>query len=237
MHDQLVLPQQLTLDLQLREDATFGNFIVGANNKKLITHLKEITSGQGEFFTYVWGELGLGRSHLLQACCHHATEQEQFSVYIPFKMVHHFEPAIFENLERLSLVCLDDIDVIVTEARWAEALLHLYNRMKDANRHLIVTAKVAPTALQVKLLDLASRLQWGMAFAIQELTDEEKLAALQLRAHSRGILLNEEVGEFLLHRWPRNLAALFDAFDELDRVSLQLQRKITIPFVKKVLGL
>ena len=68
-------------------------------------------------------------------------------------------------------------------------------------------------------------------------SDEEKLQALQLRAKLRGFELPEDVGRFLLKRLDREMRTLFMTLDQLDRASITAQRKLTIPFVKEILGL
>jgi DnaA family protein len=83
--------------------------------------------------------------------------------------------------------------------------------------------------------DLISRLTWGMVFQLQPLSDEEKLQVLIMRADCRGMTLSEEVGKFILNHCPRHMSTLFAALDALDKVSLAVQRKLTIPFVKTVL--
>ncbi len=67
--------------------------------------------------------------------------------------------------------------------------------------------------------------------------DEEKLLALQLRGKLRGFELPEDVGRFLLKRLDREMRTLFMTLDQLDRASITAQRKLTIPFVKEILGL
>jgi DnaA-homolog protein len=83
------------------------------------------------------------------------------------------------------------------------------------------------------LPDLASRLTWGMTFQLHALNDMQKIAALQLRARSRGIELPDEVAQYLIKQVPRDMHTLFAVLERLDEVSLQQQRRLTIPFVKE----
>ncbi|MDE2089589.1 MAG: hypothetical protein KGJ12_06170, partial [Gammaproteobacteria bacterium] len=92
-----------------------------------------------------------------------------------------------------------------------------------------------PAELGLRLPDLVSRLGGGPVYALRALDDEAKLAALRLRAMGRGFELPEEVGRYLLRRCPRELGALFNLLDRLDRASLAAQRRLTIPFIKTVL--
>ena len=76
----------------------------------------------------------------------------------------------------------------------------------------------------------------ALVFQLQQLSDEDKLRALQLRASRRGLNLPDDVGRFILTRGSRSMNALFELLDQLDQASLQAQRKLTIPFLKETLG-
>jgi DnaA-homolog protein len=224
---------QLALPLGLRDDATFDNFYQGVNQHAMQAVIA-CASGEGYPFIYLWGQVGAGRSHLLQAACHLATEKNRSSVYLPLQ-TPDLAPQILQNLEHINVVCIDDIEAIAKDKLWEEALFHLYNRMRDTKQALLIAGNNPPQRLGLLLPDLVSRLAWGVVFQLQVLSDEDKLAALQMRAKLRGLILNDEVGQFLLRRCPRDMPKLFALLETLDRASLQAQRKLTIPFVKSVL--
>jgi len=225
---------QLTLGVGLKDEATFLNYYTGKNTL-LVEELKKSAQGVGERVIYFYGASGQGSTHLLHACCHESNCQGLTSVYIPLASLIDFSPAIFEGLETLNLICIDDIHVIAGKPLWEEAFFHAYNRIHDAGARLIVTANVSPKSLGLTLSDVVSRLSWGIVFQMQSLTDDEKLHVLIMRAERRGMTLSEEVGKFILRHCPRRLSTLFAALDALDKVSLAAQRKLTVPFVKTVL--
>lgn len=229
-----MISNQLTLGVGLKDEATFTNYYAGENGP-LIQELKNAAKGYGERVIYFCGSGGQGCTHLLQACCHEANRNKLSSVYIPLAALIDFSPAIFEGLESLSLVCIDDLHLIAGRPAWEEAFFHAYNRIHDSGQRLIVTANVMPKSLGVALPDVVSRLSWGVVFQLQPLTDKEKLAVLVMRAERRGMTLSEEVGKFILNHCPRHMSTLFAALEALDKTSLAAQRKLTIPFVKFVL--
>lgn len=222
---------QLTLNVRLRDDATLTNFTAGAN-QNLLNYL---TTSTKEKIIYLWGNPGSGRSHLLQAYCHDAYENGLVAMYVPLEEKQKFTSSIFEDSENLDVLCLDDIDAIAGYIEWEEALFHCYNRIQTTSTQLIVSASAAPKFLTWTLPDLQSRLSAAVIFQVQELTDNEKLAALQLRAKLRGMILTKSVAEFLLHHYQRDTQNLFVALEKLDQASLTAKRKITIPFVKETL--
>ncbi|MCW4151157.1 DnaA regulatory inactivator Hda [Halomonas sp. 18H] len=228
-------PAQLPLGVGLRDDATFANFFPGPN-QTLVACLKQQLDITGEPFVYLWGGHGVGRSHLLQAACHAASDQDRRALYLPLEELGHFPPLMLEEVERLDLVAIDDLDKVVGRKRWEEALFHAFNRLRDGGRKLIVAANAPPRQLSVTLPDLASRLTWGMTFQVPGLDDQARLEALRLRAGGRGMELGDDVARYILHRGPRHLEGLFEILETLDRASLSAQRKLTIPFVKQALG-
>lgn len=227
--------QQLPLGFRLRDDATFESFFVAGNSQTLASFL-QVLGGQGEDFLYIWGAEGSGRSHLLQAACHAAPENNKTAVYLPLEQLSTLSPDIFIGLEHTNLVCIDDIEKIAGDAIWEEQLFHLYNRIRASGNRLLVAANSPPAQLDIKLPDLKSRLSWGVVYQLHALDDEQKLAALQLRAQVRGLYLSHSVAKFLLRRCERNMAQLFATLEQLDQASLAKQRRLTIPFVKEILG-
>lgn len=228
-------PAQLPLGVGLRDDTTFGNFLPGGN-AALVAALQRQLDDDGEAFVYLWGGESSGRSHLLQAACHEASDRDARALYLPLEELGHFPPHMLEDIERLDLVVIDDLDAVVGRKRWEEALFHAFNRLRDAGKRLVIAADAPPRQLEIGLADLASRLTWGMTFHIERLDDEGRFEALQLRARMRGMQLPDDVTRYILHRGPRRLAELFESLERLDRASLSAQRKLTIPFVKQALG-
>ncbi|MFP6849574.1 MAG: DnaA regulatory inactivator Hda [Pseudomonas sp.] len=231
-------PIQLPLGVRLRDDATFANYYPGANAAALgyVECLCGADAGWAESLIYLWGGEGVGRSHLLQAACLRFEQRGELAVYLPLAEVAEHGPALLDNLEHCELVCLDDLDAVAGRREWEEALFHLFNRLRDSGRRLLLAANASPRELSIKLADLQSRLTLALVFQLQSLSDEDKLRALQLRASRRGLHLSDEVGRFILTRGERSMNALFELLERLDQASLQAQRKLTIPFLKETLG-
>jgi len=230
-------PRQLSLGLSLDDDATFSNFYraVGSRNAHIVAALEAQTAGEGEPFIFLWGASGV--SHLLQAACHSADEQGLRVQYLPLQELEEFEPGLLlDGLESQQLICIDGLQWVVGNADWEEALFTFFNRVRDSGARLLMAANASPNEMPILLADLQSRLNWGLSLHIAALSDEEKLAALQLRARARGLQLSDEVGLFILHRAPRELSTLFQTLHQLDKASLAEQRRLTIPFVKQVLN-
>lgn len=228
-----MIVEQLPLGFRLKDDATFENFLSLGNEQALESIIATI-QGTGDNYIYIWGAAGSGRTHLLQACTHAAPEFGQSAVYLPLAK-DNIKSDMFNNLENISLTCLDDIDQIAGDCVFEEQLFHLYNKIRSKGNRLIIAANAPPTQLNIKLADLGSRLTWGLVYQLHPLDDDAKIKALKLRAKNRGLELDDAVGKFLLRRCSRKMGALFSMLEELDHASLSQQRRLTIPFVKEVL--
>lgn len=241
---------QLTLGISLRDDATFTNFSVGRNETSIhflqhfllnsntfIPSSTENNQGQmNEHIIYLWGSMGCGLSHLLQACCHYLSAQAVACLYLPLTQARDLSPNILDGLDNLSLIAIDDVDAITGQGDWEEELFHFYNRiLPHNNTRVIFSGHIAAKQLPLQLPDLQSRLNSLLSIHIDSLEDDEKLTVLQSRAKARGLEISQQVGLFLLNRCSRNMGSLFQILEKLDHASMVAQRKLTIPFVKSVL--
>lgn len=225
---------QLPLAFNTYEEATFENYYAG-RNAEVVAHLKKVLDQRLAENSYLCSAQGLGRSHLLLAACRYADSQGISSIYIPLLQSQSWTPEVFAELESISLICIDDLQIISGKSAWEEALFYLYNRVQALGGRLIITANALPKEINICLPDLVSRLTWGMIYQLQGLQDDEKIHMLMMRAERRGMMLSEEVARYILTHCPRHMSTLMTALDVLDKASLAAQRRLTIPFVKDVL--
>lgn len=226
---------QLPLGFEPGELFTFESFVSGSN--AVAAGLAQQSAlNEGEKQLYFWGDPGRGKSHLLQASCNLAAKNQQTVCYLTQAEIKNQSTAIFEGLEQLQLICLDDIDSWLVDAAWETALFDLINRVRENNNRLIMASLQPPEEAFVKLPDLRSRLAWGPVFQLQELSDKEKYQALRFRARQNGLELAENVADYLMQRYPRDMFGLFERLAVLDKASMAMQRKLTIPLVKSVFG-
>jgi len=230
--------KQLPLTFEFRANQTFNDFFA-AGNQEIITHLQSCIEGTGEQQIFLWGESGLGKSHLLQACCHQA-HQQGLSVFYFSMPTHELpDPALLTGLEKYELVCFDNIDNIAGDKVWELAFFNFFNQHRGLglDHRLILTATSSPDQLNIQLPDLKTRLNWGLTLKIKPLVDDDKIEALIFRADQLGFQVSPQVSRFLLTHFDRDLASLWTLLDKLDKASLAAKRKLTIPFLKKLLNL
>lgn len=226
--------KQLSLSLCLKDTEDFANFFVG-RNQQLVSLLKSLNLKHGSNFVYIWGALGAGKTHLLNSLCRMFSNGSTAIAYLPFEDIDQFVPEILDDIDSLDLLCIDDINLIKDDV-WEEKVFHSFNRIIDSGKKIVVTSDVAPQFLEIKLADLKSRMGGGLVFELYALDDEEKILGLQMRAKLRGLELNDNVARFLLRHYQRDTKELFMMLEKLDHAALIAQRKLTVPFVKKILN-
>jgi len=228
---------QLPLSIQLRDEATFANYLPGPN-RTLLSFLCQEDRPKHlplEQFVYLYGVTGVGCTHLLQAACHEAHRMQQRSIYLPMNEFIYHSPKLLEGIENLNLICIDDIHEIAGNRVWEESIFHLFNRVRDTGKRLLIAGNNSPRQLELDLHDLTSRLSWGIVVQVNPLSDAEKRQALRLRAHLRGMSLNDDVARYILHHGSRDMHQLFSILSKLDNASLSEKRKLSVPFVKHVM--
>lgn len=227
--------QQIPFKFEPRESYSFDSYV--SEKKDLVTGLcEQCATADGEKQVYIWAEEGQGKSHLLQAACNAAAQQNRTLCYLPADQLLLQDPQIFDGLESLDLICIDDVHLLVGSALWENALFKLINDCRASNASLLFSSLVTPEQLDIELADLRSRLSWGPVLRLSGLNDQQKFEALRQRALSRGLELPQNVAEYLMRHYPRDLFGLFERLEKLDTASMAMQRRLTIPFVKSVLS-
>jgi DnaA-homolog protein len=225
--------RQLALELQLADYARFDSFYAGPN-AALLQAVRDATRNTGPLVQWVWGATGSGRSHLLQAAVAEAGASGAACAWLPLGSAEML-PAMLDGMGRLDLLCVDDVDSVAGDPDWERALFSVFEELRASAGRLLVTAAMPVAQAGFGLRDLASRLASGPTWRLNPLNDDDVVRALQLRAAWRGLELPAEVARYLLQRTERSNRALFALLDRLDNAALAAQRKLTVPFVKRVL--
>jgi DnaA family protein len=222
---------QLPLALRAAPAAGLSDFVGSAATVQL---LRAVASGERSDWVYLHGPQGSGRSHLLLATLAQARQAGREVVYLPLGRMRMAEP--LDAAPGAALVAVDDLEAAAGNTVVERALFALHNRCFDEGGQMLYGALEAPAELSIELPDLRSRLQQCSRFALRPLDETERRALLRERAQQRGLELDEPVLDFLFRRYPRDLGALLALLERLDRESLAAQRRITVPFLRGLLG-
>jgi DnaA family protein len=219
--------KQLVLDIGLATDPTLQNWEVG-DNQALQQHIQEWLAGQASHVpTYIYGASGCGKSHLLRAVAHDLQGQGLRVGWLDAARMHpqEFDPT-------WSAVLLDDVHL------YNAGLQHgAFNWLINAQTHtcrVLAAGDAAPVQLALRE-DLRTRLGWGHVFYLQPLSESAQRAVLRRSAAERGLLLGDDVLDYMLKRWSRDLGSLMELLQQMDRYALQTRRSITIPLIKSMM--
>lgn len=224
--------KQMALDIGLATVPTLARFFAGPNQAAL-SHLSLWSNSptRSPVPTYVWGESGCGKSHLL--CAVHEALREQ-GLKVGCLDANMRNPPLFE--EDWTAVLMDDVHLYNLEQQHT-AFNWFVNALTPASgmpRWVLAAGALPPADLKLRD-DLRTRLGWGHVYALQVLSESERRSVLLQEASARGVFLSDEVVGFMLSRFSRDLGSLMQLLDHLDHYALQTQRVITIPLIKLML--
>ena len=225
---------QLALELRMPPDQRFDTFV--AAPPAALAQLRALARGESSDAIYVEGAHGTGKSHLLRATCAGADALGRRVAYLPLVSLRGRMHDALELIVGRDLVAVDGLEAIVGEREDEVALFDLHNRARAEGVALLYAASAAPAELGFVLPDLVSRLSQCHRIALSPLDDDGRREVLRLRARHRGVAFDDAAIDWLLRRAGRDLAGLTALLDRLDRASLAAQRRITVPFLREVLG-
>jgi DnaA family protein len=224
--------KQIALDIGLSTGPTLANFCAGPNLAAL-QHLELWLGAKGSAAsrspvpTYLWGPSGSGKSHLLKAAREGLREQGARVGWLDASV--HDAPEYSENW---AAVVMDDVHHF--DAAQQQVAFNWFVNAQSLQRPVLAAGEMAPVELKLRD-DLRTRLGWGHIFGLQLLSEAERRAVLRQAADARGVFLGDEVMDFMLTRFSRDLGNLMELLELLDGYSLQSKRAITIPLIKSML--
>lgn len=229
------MTDQLPLALRWPAHQRFDSFRMGAN-ATAVELLGAIAQGEDEAWAYLTGASGSGRTHLLIAACARANAAERSAQYLSLAALRARRAEAIRGFGGSDLLAIDDLDAIAGERDAEHALFDLYNRCRAERASLLFAASAPSAQLGITLPDLVSRLSACTQLTLKPLDEAARRDVLRDRALARGIELDDAALDWLFARGRRDLASLLAALDRIDRASLASQRRVTVPFLRGVLG-
>jgi DnaA family protein len=226
--------KQLALDIGLATGPRLDNFCAGPNLAAL-RHLELWVGAKAQAGatnrspvpTYLWGPSGSGKSHLLKAAREALREQGARVGWLDASVL---EAPEFD--ESWAAVLLDDVHLYTAVQQ--HAAFNWFVNAQTYQRPVLAAGQWAPVDLKLRD-DLRTRLGWGHVFSLQPLSEPERRSVLRQAADARGVFLSDEVMDYMLTRFSRDLGSLMELLALLDGYALQTQRAITIPLIKSMM--
>jgi DnaA family protein len=226
---------QLPLTLRWPAPQRFDTYVAGDNGAS-IALIRSTVEAPDAPWVFVNGPSGCGKTHLLIAACAAASERGRTAQYLPLAKLPDGRVATIRTLGGSNLLALDDIDALAGDRDAEHALFDLYNRCKVERSILLFGASKPPAQIGIGLPDLVSRLSACAQASLKPLDDDARREAVRQRTLSRGLVLDDVVLDWLFARTQRDLGSLTALIERLDRESLAAKRRITVPFLRSVLG-
>ncbi|MEZ0309448.1 MAG: DnaA regulatory inactivator Hda [Ramlibacter sp.] len=220
--------KQIVLDIGLARGPTLSSFCAGPNEAAL-KHL-ELWAGnptRSPVPTYLWGQAASGKTHLLKAVEESLREQGASAGWLDATML---EPPEFN--ENWAVVLLDDVHLYTAVQQ--HAAFNWFVNAQTLQRGVLAAGALPPADLKLRE-DLRTRLGWGHVFQLHVLSEPERRAVLRQAADARGVFLGDDVMDFMLTRFSRDLGSLMQLLEQLDGYAMQAKRAITIPLIKAML--
>jgi DnaA family protein len=225
--------KQIALDIGLTTGPTLQSFFAGPN-EAVTSHLAlwvgsaATASTRSPVPAYLWGNSGSGKTHLLKAVREALREQGATVGWLDASVM---EPPEFN--EAWTAVLLDDVHLYT--AIQQHAAFNWFVNAQTHQRGVLAAGNLPPADLQLRD-DLRTRLGWGHVFQIKSLSEPERRAVLRQAADARGVFLGDEVMDFMLTRFSRDLGSLMELLDLIDGYALQTKRAITVPLIKSMMN-
>jgi len=238
------MSSQLPLELRWPAQQRFDTFVAG-DNAVAVALARAVAESAQAPWVYVSGPVGSGKTHLLIAACAAASGAGIAAQYLSLRRLRAdgadaaraAQRSVADSLRALGgsdLLALDDVDAVAGDAASEHALFDLYNRCKVEKSTMLFGAVAAPAQVGIALPDLVSRLSTCAQALLRPLSDHERREALRQRASARGLTLDDVVLDWLFARTQRDLGSLTLLLDRVDRESLAAQRRVTVPFLRKL---
>ncbi|MCZ8016811.1 MAG: DnaA/Hda family protein [Limnobacter sp.] len=211
--------QQLLLDVFTPPRPTLTNFLVGQNGQ-LVHELQQLAKLESlSPFMYVYGPAGCGKSHLLRGVA------DEMGVNV----VAGGNRFVFKPSEQALVI--DNIEQLTPYSQ--VQLFNAFNSSLAENKpgKIILASEFPPAELKLRD-DLRTRIEAGLCLRVHPLSDHEKHEALQSMAKSRGLQLSEEVIEYALRYFQRDMGSLMAVMDGLDRFSLEQQKPVSVNLLR-----
>jgi chromosomal replication initiator protein len=235
-------------DLHFNPKNKFESFVVGANNEFAFAAAKAVAESPGKAYNplFLYGGVGLGKTHLLQAIGQHVVGNKK-NAKVAYVSSEKFTNEYIEAIQNNKLVAfrkkyrqsevllIDDIQFLAGKERIQEEFFHTFNALHEAHKQIVLTCDRAPSEIQGLEQRLVSRFEWGQTADVQLPDVETRLAILHKKAQFMNVTLPEEVINFLATRIRTNIRRLEGALIRVASYASLTGRKLTIEVVENLL--
>ena len=233
----------------LNPSNTFDNFVVGSGSQLAHAASIAVANAPGRAYNplFVFGETGLGKTHLMHAVAHQMllnNPSARIAYISTEKFTNEFIHAIRENklakfrkfYRNVDALLVDDIHFLSGKESTQEEFFHTFNDLFESGRQIFLASDRPANEIEKLENRLVSRFQWGLVSDIQAPDFETRVAILRKKAASMKITLDDEIMDFLAERVSRNVRRMEGALTRIAGYDALVDRKIDLDSVERLLG-
>jgi chromosomal replication initiator protein len=232
----------------LHADYTFDNFVVGPSNR--LAHASCVAVSQSLGATYnplfLYGNAGLGKTHLLHAVCHeirHRSNAASIQLLSCEEFVNRFIRAIEQGniatfhseFRTVDALIIDDIQFLREREQSQEEFFHTFNALYNNGRQIILSADSPPAEIPSLEDRLISRFNWGLVARIDPPSYETRVAIVQKKAHLRGLEVTDEIAEYIARQVQANIRELEGALTTIYALATTTHEPVTLELAQRAL--
>ncbi len=232
----------------LIQNYTFSSFVVGGGNQFAHAAAKAVSKHPGKSYNplFIYGGVGLGKTHLINAIGHEATAKQRKDnvVYLSSEsftnelIVHLRKNRMTEfknRFRRADVLILDDVQFLSGRERTQEEFFHTFNSLHESSKQIILTSDRFPNEIGGLEDRLRNRFEWGLIADIQPPDLETRVAILQKKSRAKRISLPDDVALFMASHVTANIRELEGGLTRLGALAALNQADITVNFARQVL--
>lgn len=230
----------------LNPSFTFESFIIGSSNQFAYTTAKSVSEKPGTIYNplFLYGGVGLGKTHLVQAIGNYQISLGKKVIYTTFeqfmnKFTSHLRTQTMdrfrEHFRECDILIIDDIQFLSGKEQTQEEFFHTFNELHQAKKQIIITSDRQPHKIQGLVDRLKSRFEWGLMADIQPPELETKIAIIQKKCEIDGINLNRDIINFLASNMGNNIREIEGAIIKLNAYAGLMNQELTLEFAHNVI--
>jgi chromosomal replication initiator protein len=227
---------------------TFANFVVGASNKFAHAAAEAVANKPGEHYNplFIYGGVGLGKTHLINAIGHQVLERAtgaKVGYFSAESFMNELITAIrekhmddFKNrFRKLDVLILDDVQFLAGREQTQVEFFHTFNTLHESHRQIVLSSDKFPKDIPQLEERLRNRFEWGLIADIQAPDIETRVAILLKKAEAEALPLGHDVALFLASKFEANIRELEGSLTRLGALASFLHKPITVEFAREVL--
>ncbi|MDD6789126.1 MAG: chromosomal replication initiator protein DnaA [Lachnospira sp.] len=235
-------------EMSLNPNYTFSNFIVGTNNNLAHAASLAVAETPGEVYNplFIYGGVGLGKTHLMQAIAHFILEHRP-ELKVLYVTSETFTNELIDSVKNgrnfqfrakyrnIDVLLIDDIQFIIGKEATQEEFFHTFNDLYQNNKQIVITSDKPPKEMETLTERLRTRFEMGLPVDIQIPTYETKMAILNKKCDMKGLDIPADVKDFIATHIKSNIRELEGSLTKLSFYSNLTHEKITLPVAQEAL--